>query len=86
MSKTLLYRIDLTRIEGEGEFPCPSCGSLISPDDESSLNYEITDVRTDNEGRLKELLILCKKCGSEICLEGFELLNELEDEGEVEDL
>ncbi|MBS7639271.1 MAG: hypothetical protein QW600_02360 [Candidatus Bathyarchaeia archaeon] len=89
MSKKLLYRIDLTKIEGEGDFPCPSCGSIISPDDESGLVYEIIDVRTDEEGRLKDLLIVCKRCGSEICLEGFEMLKDLGDlEGadEIEDL
>jgi len=72
--------VDLTKIEGEGDFPCPSCGNLISPDDESGLNYEIVDIKTDRQGRLRELIIICKKCGSEIHLEGFELLDELEEE------
>ncbi|MEM1530840.1 MAG: hypothetical protein QW502_01445 [Candidatus Bathyarchaeia archaeon] len=80
MPRTLLYRVDLTKIEGEGDFPCPSCGNLISPDDESGLNYEIVDIKTDRQGRLRELIIICKKCGSEIHLEGFELLDELEEE------
>ncbi|MBS7607200.1 hypothetical protein KEJ14_05120 [Candidatus Bathyarchaeota archaeon] len=70
----------MTKIEGEGDFPCPSCGNLISPDDESGLNYEIVDIKTDRQGRLRELIIICKKCGSEIHLEGFELLDELEEE------
>jgi len=73
-----LYRIDLTKIEGEGEFPCPSCGNIISPDEEEGLNYEIVDLKTDEKGRLRELFIVCKKCGSRICLEGFELLSEVE--------
>ncbi|MCX8171435.1 MAG: hypothetical protein N3E47_05630 [Candidatus Bathyarchaeota archaeon] len=84
MVKNLFYRIDLTKIEGEGEFPCPSCGNIISPEDESNLNYEIIDVKTDSQGRLKELLIICKRCGSKIYLEGFELLDELENLKESE--
>lgn len=76
---TLLYKIDLAKIEGEGEFPCPSCGNLISPDDESGLNYEILNVSVDDQGRLKEILVVCKKCGSKIILEGFELLSEIEE-------
>jgi predicted RNA-binding Zn-ribbon protein involved in translation (DUF1610 family) len=76
---TLLYKIDLAKIEGEGEFPCPSCGNLISPDDESGLNYEILNVSVDDQGRLKEILVACKKCGSKIILEGFELLSEIEE-------
>ncbi|MEM1606916.1 MAG: hypothetical protein QXW55_02155 [Candidatus Bathyarchaeia archaeon] len=78
----------MTKIEGEGDFPCPSCGNIISPEDESNLNYEIIDVKMDPQGRLKELLIVCKRCGSKICLEGFELLDKLENlEGaeEIED-
>lgn len=86
MRETLLYKINLTKIEGEGEFPCPSCGNLISPDDESGVNYEILDVKTDGQGRLKEILIICKKCKSEIILEGFELLNNIEDQESLEDL
>lgn len=82
MPRTLLYRVDLTKIEGEGDFPCPSCGNLISPDDDSGLNYEIVDIKTDRQGRLRELIIVCKKCRSEIHLEGFELLDELEEEME----
>ncbi|MEM1581247.1 MAG: hypothetical protein QXK89_01875 [Candidatus Bathyarchaeia archaeon] len=86
MWETLIYRIDLTKIEGEGEFPCPSCGNLISPDDESGQNYEIIDVKTDEQERLKELLIVCKKCGSKICLEGFEILSELEESQDFEEI
>jgi len=76
----------LTKIEGEGEFLCPSCGNMISPEDESNLNYEIIDVKTDSRGRLKELLIVCKKCGSKIRLEGFELLAKLEDLEESDEM
>jgi hypothetical protein len=86
VQETLLYKIDLTKIEGEGEFPCPSCGNLISPDDESGLNYEILDVRMDDQGRLKEILVICKKCKSEIILKGFELLSEMKDSEDLEDL
>jgi hypothetical protein len=33
----------------------------------------------DDQGRLKEILVVCKKCGSKIILEGFELLSEIEE-------
>ena len=71
-------RVDLTKIEGDGEFPCPSCGAMISPDDESEATYEIVDIATKDDGSLEDLTILCKKCRSTILLEGFGALNDLE--------
>ncbi|MEM2110500.1 MAG: hypothetical protein QXX08_01315 [Candidatus Bathyarchaeia archaeon] len=72
------FRINLNEIEGEGEFPCPSCGIIISPDDESGIIYDTIEVNTKKDGALKELVILCKKCQSMIRLEGFEMLEKLE--------
>jgi len=40
----------------------------------------------DDQGRLKEILVVCKKCKSEIILEGFELLGEIEGSEDLEDL
>jgi len=64
------YTIDLTKIEGTGDFPCPHCGVNLSPEDESEAVYSIlkTEVKGDS---LEELILLCKKCGSQIHLVGF---------------
>ena len=73
MTQRLMYKIDLTEIVGEGEFPCPSCGEIISPDDESGTGYDILDVKTKKDKLLEEILVMRKKCGSMIRLEGFEV-------------
>jgi hypothetical protein len=79
MGQVPAFRIDLNSIEGDGEFPCPSCGAPISPDDESEATYEITDIKTKEDGSLETLSVLCKQCGSTINLEGFKALNGLDD-------
>jgi len=73
------FRINLNDIDGTGDFPCPSCGVTISPDDDSERTYKITNIETYKDGSLKTLILLCKKCKSTIILEGFEALNILED-------
>jgi hypothetical protein len=65
-----VYRVDLTRIQGEGDFPCPRCGTVISPDDETEDVYTILETKVRNE-LLEELVILCNGCGSKIRLVGF---------------
>ncbi|HDI07430.1 MAG TPA: hypothetical protein ENF76_03590 [Candidatus Bathyarchaeota archaeon] len=67
-SKT--YVIDLTKIDGDGSFPCPKCGVIISPDDETEEVYVIVDTKVKGE-QLEELVIRCNKCGSKIRLTGF---------------
>lgn len=69
MKRPLLHRVDLTRIEGDGAFPCPNCGTTISPDDETENIYTILETKFKGE-LLEKLVILCK-CGSEIHLVGF---------------
>jgi predicted RNA-binding Zn-ribbon protein involved in translation (DUF1610 family) len=39
--KDALYTIDLTKIDGTGAFPCPKCGTMISPDDQTEETYQI---------------------------------------------
>jgi predicted RNA-binding Zn-ribbon protein involved in translation (DUF1610 family) len=65
-----IYRIDLTKIEGDGDFPCPKCGTVISPDDESEEVYTIVDTKMQGD-ILEELIINCSKCGSKIHITGF---------------
>lgn len=70
MKNPLIYKIDLNKIEGEGDFPCPNCGTMISPEDETESVYTILETKMKNE-ELEELTIQCNKCGSKIHLVGF---------------
>jgi predicted RNA-binding Zn-ribbon protein involved in translation (DUF1610 family) len=70
VKKDSIYTIDLTKIDGDGAFPCPKCGTLISPDDESEETYHIVETKVKND-ELAELLLTCKKCGTTIRLTGF---------------
>ncbi len=78
-----MFRVNLMEIEGEGDFPCPSCGEMISPDDETGLAYDIVNVKTQEDSSLKEVNLVCKKCGSTIQLEGFEALTGMDDLDEL---
>jgi len=69
-SHQAVFKVDITQVEGEGEFPCPKCGVIISPDDETETVYKILDTRVKGES-LEELILLCNKCGSKIRLVGF---------------
>ena len=39
----LITELDLTKIDGNGDFPCPTCGVTISPEDESEDVYIILE-------------------------------------------
>ena len=78
MKQVSAFRINLNEIEGSGDFPCPSCGAVISPDDDSEKIYKIINIETFKDGSLKTLTILCNECHATIILEGFEALNNLE--------
>jgi len=69
--KSSQYTINLVAIEGEGSFPCPKCGTTISPDDETEVSYKIVDTKIVND-ELAELVIACGKCGSVIRITGFQ--------------
>jgi predicted RNA-binding Zn-ribbon protein involved in translation (DUF1610 family) len=72
MSKNRVpYTIDLTQIDGDGSFPCPKCGTVISPEDESEQVYKIVDTKVVND-ELVELVIMCSECSSHIKLTGFQ--------------
>ncbi len=72
------FRIDLTNIEGEGVFPCPRCGAIISPDDETENVYTVIETIGEDDS-LESLTIQCKKCNNTIILEGFAGLFEQSD-------
>lgn len=70
MKQPLVYELDLTQIQGEGDFPCPNCGVVISPEDETEDVYCILETKVKGDA-LEELVIQCNKCGSKIRLVGF---------------
>ncbi|MCZ2856606.1 MAG: hypothetical protein O2U62_05895 [Candidatus Bathyarchaeota archaeon] len=74
-SQRTIFEVDITQIDGDGDFPCPKCGVMISPEDETETVYKIVDTRVKNQ-TLEELVILCNKCGSKIRLVGFLTLEE----------
>jgi hypothetical protein len=65
--------VDLTKIEGDGDFPCLKCGIKISPDDDSEDVYIIVEEKIKND-ILEELVIKCNNCGAELHLKGFAAL------------
>ena len=70
MKQPLIYQVDLTKIHGDGDFPCPNCGVVISPEDETENVYCILETKVKGQ-TLEELVIQCNKCGSKIRLTGF---------------
>jgi len=65
-----VYEVDLTQIQGYGDFSCPSCGVIISPQDETEDVYCILETKVKGQA-LEELLIRCNTCESKIRLVGF---------------
>jgi len=70
------HRVDLTKIDGDGDFSCPQCGIVISPEDSTEETYSILEPKVSNDG-LEEVEILCNSCGSHIHLTGFSNLQEI---------
>jgi predicted RNA-binding Zn-ribbon protein involved in translation (DUF1610 family) len=70
-NKNLSFKIDLTKIDGDGSFPCPKCGTVISPEDETEQLYKIVNTKVIND-QLVELVIECSACKTNITLTGFE--------------
>jgi len=70
VKQVLVCTIDLAKLEGEGDFLCPNCGTLISPDDETEDVYSVLETKVRND-MLENLLIQCNNCSNEILLTGF---------------
>jgi predicted RNA-binding Zn-ribbon protein involved in translation (DUF1610 family) len=68
---TKCYTIDLTKIDGDGEFRCPGCGAEMSPDDETEDVYSILEAVTEKKG-LEKIILRCNRCRSQIHLTGFD--------------
>ncbi len=73
-TKSSITVLDLTKIEGDGDFSCPSCGVVISPEDESDDVYTILEEKVNGDD-LEELLIKCNTCSCKIRLVGFPALD-----------
>jgi hypothetical protein len=71
VQKGPIQTLDLTTIEGDGSFPCPKCGTMISPDDETEEVYKILDTKVVGD-ELAELVISCGTCRAVIKLTGFQ--------------
>ena len=76
MKQGNVHRLDLTKIDGDGDFPCPKCGIVISPEDSTEKKYLLLEPKISSGG-LEEVVILCNGCGSHIHLTGFSLLQEI---------
>ena len=76
MKSPLVYELDLAELQGEGDFPCPGCGILISPEDETEDVYVILDTKINGD-TLEELKIKCNTCKSKIRLVGFNISENL---------
>ena len=76
MEQTQAYKVDLTKIDGNGDFPCPKCGNVISPDETTEETYSILEPKVNSHG-LEEVVLCCNKCESHINLIGFSLLEKL---------
>jgi len=70
------YVVNLTSVKGNGEIRCPKCGTEISPDDETDEVFTIIETVMKGDD-LEKLILKCIKCGSQIHLTGFELLEKI---------
>jgi predicted RNA-binding Zn-ribbon protein involved in translation (DUF1610 family) len=70
----LVTEMDLTKIDGNGDFFCPTCGVTISPEDESEDVYIILEEKVIDDV-LEEMVIQCNKCSCRIRLTGFSALD-----------
>ena len=76
MKQTPVYVLDLTKINGRGDFPCPKCGVNISPNVCTEEVYTIVEAKVKNQS-LDKLKIRCNRCKSYLHLTGFSLLQRL---------
>ena len=69
-----VIEINLTKIDGDGDFLCPKCRIAISPDDETENVYTIIEEKIRNDN-FEELIIQCNTCETKISLTGFPALD-----------
>jgi hypothetical protein len=77
------FIMELCKIKGKREFPCPKCGLIISTEDGDKEGYSIIDT-VINDGFLEKIVIKCEICNSIISLEGIDIQsNEKENRTEI---
>ncbi len=76
MKQIQSHVLDLTQMDGNGEFLCPECGNRISPDDCSEEGYSILEIKVETQN-LNEVIIQCNNCETTIHLTGFSLLQKI---------
>ena len=76
MQRFSFFTIDLTRVRGKGEFRCPKCGTMISPDDMSENAYTVLEPVMKGTS-LEKIVLQCNKCESQIYLTGFHVMDKL---------
>ena len=59
------HTIKLSETSKDGNFPCPKCGNLISPDVDDDSVYEVMKTKMKGDG-LKALILKCGKCKTRI--------------------
>ena len=67
------YIVDLTKLEGGGDFLCPYCRALISPEDQTEEVYSVLEAKV-RDNVLETVLIRCNRCGNKIVVTGFFIL------------
>jgi len=75
------YKIDLSRIEGNGDFSCPRCGTKISQNDDDEKACSILELKVNSHG-LEELMVRCNKCSSYLYLTGVPFLQKMSEQTE----
>ena len=76
MKQIHVYKLDLTKTDGNGDLSCPQCGNIISPDEVTEKAYTILEAKVNKHG-LEEVVIRCNRCISQIHLTGFSFLQNL---------
>jgi phage terminase large subunit GpA-like protein len=69
-----LFKVDLTKIRGKGDFDCPKCGTRISPNDRTEKKYRILETLMKGD-ELDAVMLQCNRCESQIRLTGFNNLS-----------
>jgi hypothetical protein len=70
---SLVLKINLLDLEGDGDILCPICCTRISPSDETEEVYSILEAKV-RDNILEGLLIQCNNCSNKILLTGFAVL------------
>jgi hypothetical protein len=65
-----MFSVNLSEIEGVGDFPCPKCSTVFSPDDLTKDVYTILSLKK-NDNKPTSMVIQCNQCKSIINLNGL---------------